>query len=520
MAVGVASSGGKSYPSKLNWYVFATCLCAGAGGLIFGYDIGISGGVTSMAPFLRKFFPSVYHKEILDTSTNQYCTFNNPLLTLFTSSLYLAALVASLFASWVTRAFGRRLSMFLGGLIFFAGGAINAFAQNIAMLIVGRILLGVGVGFSVQSIPLYVSEMAPPNHRGAFNIVFQLSITIGIFIANVVNYLFNKYVSGHLAWRLSLGGACVPALIITIAAYYLPNTPNSMLEKGQDKEAREMLKRIRGVDDNEVEQEFQDLVAARRAAKEVADRVGNAWKVIGQRKYRPQLILAVLIPAFQQLTGINVVMFYAPVLFKSIGLGSNASLVSAVVTGTINVLATVLSIALTDKKGRRFWFFLGGAQMFIFQALVAALIGWKFGTSGEVTNLPAWYSYLVVLFICIFVAGFAWSWGPLGWLVPSEIFQLEIRSAGQSIVASVNMLFTFIVAQLFLPLLCALKFGLFIFFAALIAVMTAFIFKYVPETNKIGIEQMQDVFKTHPTWKKYANDQDNGRLHNRRVDIV
>ncbi|EEF22567.1 sugar transporter, putative, partial [Ricinus communis] len=166
--------------------------------------------------------------------------------------------------------------------------------------------------------------------------------------------------------------------------------------------------------------------------------------------------MAVLIPALQQLTGINVVMFYAPVLFQSIGFKDDASLLSAVVTGIVNVLATFVSMYGTDKWGRRTLFLEGGLQMLIFQTLVAVFIGWKFGTTGIVNNLPSWYAVLVVLCICIFVAGFAWSWGPLGWLVPSEIFPLEIRSAAQSVVAAVNMLFTFAIAQLFLPMLCVL----------------------------------------------------------------
>ncbi|XP_022159411.1 sugar carrier protein C-like, partial [Momordica charantia] len=178
----------KNYPGELTFYVLITCIVAAMGGLIFGYDIGISGGVTSMAPFLQKFFPSVYEKEALDTSTNQYCKFDSVALTMFTSSLYLAALLASFVASWVTKTFGRKKSMLLGGFVFLVGAAINAAAQNIAMLIIGRICLGIGVGFSIQSVPLYVSEMAPSKYRGSLNVVFQLSITIGILVANLVNF--------------------------------------------------------------------------------------------------------------------------------------------------------------------------------------------------------------------------------------------------------------------------------------------------------------------------------------------
>ncbi|XP_031260996.1 sugar carrier protein C-like [Pistacia vera] len=494
-----SSKKGVEYPGKVTSYVLVTCIVAAMGGLIFGYDIGISGGVTSMAPFLIKFFPSVYHKEALDKSTNQYCKFDNFYLTMFTSSLYLAALVASFFASWVTRKLGRKVSMMLGGLIFFAGAAINAFALAIWMLIVGRILLGLGVGFSIQSVPLYVSEMAPYKHRGSLNIVFQLSITIGIFVANLVNY-FTQNIKGGEGWRYSLGGAMVPAAFIFFSALCLPNTPNSMLERGDKEKARAMLRRIRGVSDKEIEAEFNDLLAASEASKLVK----HPWRNLRKRHYRPHLVMAVLIPFFQQLTGINVVMFYAPVLFKTIGFGDNASLGSAVITGIVNMMSTFVSIYGTDKWGRRFLFLEGGIQMFIFQGLVAGFIGWKFGLTGQVTDLPKWYAIILVVFICVYVSAFAWSWGPLGWLVPSEIFPLEIRSAGQSIVASVNMFMTFLVAQLFLSMLCHLKFGLFIFFAFFVGIMTVYIHLFLPETKNIPIEEMSRVWREHWFWKHYV----------------
>ncbi|MCL7036181.1 hypothetical protein MKW94_023930 [Papaver nudicaule] len=212
--------------------------------------------------------------------------------------------------------------------------------------------------------------------------------------------------------------------------------------------------------------------------------------------------MAILIPFFQQLTGINVVMFYAPVLFKTIGFGNNASLMSAVITGLVNVFATFAAIFIVDKKGRRFLFLEGGCQMFIFQVLVGVLIWIKFGTDG-IADIPKAYAILVVFCICMFVAGFAWSWGPLGWLVPSEIFPLEIRSAAQSINVSVNMLFTFIIAQVFLSMLCHMKFGLFFFFGGFVFIMTLFVYFFIPETKGIPIEEMSQVWKQHWYWGKF-----------------
>ncbi|KAI3869356.1 hypothetical protein MKX03_014534 [Papaver bracteatum] len=491
----VSAGTGKEYPGKITLYVFLTCIVAACGGLIFGYDIGISGGVTAMTPFLQKFFPKVYRQESGADSTNQYCKFDSIPLTLFTSSLYLAALVASFFASAVTKIFGRKVSMFVGGIVFLGGAAINGAAQNVAMLIIGRIMLGIGVGFSNQSVPLYLSEMAPYKFRGALNICFQLMITIGILCANLVNYGTDKIESGQ-GWRVSLGLAGVPALIITVGALFLPDTPNSIIGRNKPEVARKHLQRIRGPVN--IDEEFNDLVAASDESKMVE----NPWRNLLQRRYRPHLCMAILIPFFQQLTGINVVMFYAPVLFKTIGFGNNASLMSAVITGLVNVFATFAAIFIVDKKGRRFLFLEGGCQMFIFQVLVGVLIWIKFGTDG-IAVIPKGYAILVVFCICMFVAGFAWSWGPLGWLVPSEIFPLEIRSAAQSINVSVNMLFTFIIAQVFLSMLCHMKFGLFFFFGGFVFIMTVFVYFFIPETKGIPIEEMSQVWKQHWYWGKF-----------------
>ncbi|PRQ20917.1 putative major facilitator, sugar transporter, major facilitator superfamily [Rosa chinensis] len=499
MAAGLAiTSEYRHYNGKLTLIVVISCMVAAMGGIIFGYDIGISGGVTSMEPFLKKFFPEVYRKMKEDTKVSNYCKFDSHLLTTFTSSLYIAGLVASFFASSITGAFGRKPSILVAGASFLAGSALGGAAVNLFMLISGRILLGIGVGFGNQAVPLYLSEMAPPTFRGAINIGFQLCVGIGVLSANLINFGTEKIRSGW-GWRISLAMAAVPAALLTLGALFLPETPNSLIQRTNDHErAKLMLQRTRGMVD--VQAELDDLIEASNKSKTI----DHPFRKIVQRKYRPQLVMALAIPFFQQLTGINVISFYAPILFRTLGLSESMSLLSAVIsTGVVGTAATFLSMLMVDKLGRRALFQIGGIQMFLSQIIVGSIMAAKLGDVGGLSKV---YAYLVLFFVCIYVAGFAWSWGPLGWLIPSEIFPLEIRSAGQSITVAVNFLFTFGIAQTFLSMLCCFKSGIFFFFGGWVMVMTAFVYFLLPETTNIPIEKMDEVWGEHWFWKRIVGE--------------
>lgn len=198
-------------------------------------------------------------------------------------------------------------------------------------------------------------------------------------------------------------------------------------------------------------------------------------------------------------------MFYAPVLFSTLGFKNDASLYSAVITGAVNVLSTIVSIYSVDKVGRRALLLEAGVQMFFSQAVVAIVLGLKVTDHSD--NLGKGFGILVVVMVCTFVSAFAWSWGPLGWLIPSETFPLETRSAGQSITVCVNLLFTFVIAQAFLSMLCHLKYGIFAFFSAWVLVMSLFVFFLLPETKNIPIEEMTErVWKRHWLWKRFMDD--------------
>ncbi|KAF8690405.1 hypothetical protein HU200_040756 [Digitaria exilis] len=445
-----------------------------------------------MDDFLVRFFPSVYARKHRAKEDN-YCKFDDQRLQLFTSSLYLAALAASFVASRICTRFGRKRTMQAASVFFLAGSGLCAGAVDLPMLIVGRVCLGVGVGFGNQAAPLFLSEIAPAHIRGALNILFQLNVTIGILVANVVNYFASAV--HPLGWRYALGGAAVPAAMLFLGSLAITETPTSL--------------KIRGT--GEVDAEFDEIRRPRRGA----ERGGETVPRLLRRESRPPVVIAVAMQVFQQFTGINALMFYAPVLFQTMRFKADGSLLSAVVTGGVNVVSTVVSIVLVDSVGRRKLLLEACAQMLVAQVAVGGImvVHVKADDPGSTMN-SAWAVAIVVL-ICVYVSSFAWSWGPLGWLIPSETFPLETRTAGFSLAVSSNMLFTFLIAQAFLSMMCTLRAFIFFFFAVWIVVMGTFVMVLLPETKGVPIDEMVErVWRRHWFWKRCFGDANDARVNN------
>jgi MFS family permease len=342
------------YHSKLNAYVVVVSLIAASGGLLFGYDLGITGklkfcikqhlphfpschampscrpgtrqshvprsflfslynhtssylyfhslflptgGVEATPAFQQKFFPDVYEANLANEgNTDPWCVYNSATLQLFTSSLFLAGLVISLPAAYATRRFGRKFTMICAATCFIIGAALNAAAENLAMLIVGRTFLGFGIGGSNAVVPLYLSEMAPFKLRGALNNLFQLLTTLGILIAQLVNYAL---VSVDWGWRLSLGLAAVPAIVLLLGGIFLPESPNSLIERGYNDSGRAVLEKLRGTE--EIQAEYDDIVLAAEESKKIS--AMQSFKAQFQPAYLPMFITTISIAFFQQFTG-------------------------------------------------------------------------------------------------------------------------------------------------------------------------------------------------------------------------
>ncbi|KAJ4820114.1 Sugar transport protein 13 [Rhynchospora pubera] len=235
-----------------------------------------------MNDFLKEFFPTVYHTKHKESN---YCKYDNQWLQLFTSSLYLAGFIATFFASYTTRNLGRKPTMLIAGFFFIVGVIFNGAAKNLAMLIVGRIILGCGIGFANQAVPLFLSEIAPTDIRGGLNILFQLNVTIGILFANMINYGTSKI--HPWGWRLSLSVAGIPAVLFTLGALFVTETPNSLIERGHLEEGKKVLKKIRGTEN--VDPEFNEILKA----SHIAHRVKHPFRNLLLRRNRPQLVIAI-----------------------------------------------------------------------------------------------------------------------------------------------------------------------------------------------------------------------------------
>lgn len=582
---------------------------------MFGYDIGISGGVTVMDDFLCQFFPSVLKQKIeeglQDTRTNcpkipiksrndpgaasLYCLFDSQIVQFFTSSLYLAAMVASFFAGIVSRRHGRKATMLMAGIFYDIGvvlcttsGSFHSSTQaSLAMLICGRIMLGFGVAFGNQAVPLFLSEIAPADARGTLNNLFQLNVTIGVLVANIVNLQAEKI--HPWGWRLSLGLAGVPALLFTVGSLLIEETPNSLAQRGLHRSAELVLHKLRGDGynargalqvmmkasydplqnlnpnlitsinynlnssinsnlnyptitsnlnlnsnpnsniaptinsnhNNKIKPNFSPSINTNLNPNINYPYISNPTISIHQshdhhiatrrkcglfgngllaRSNRPPLIICIAVQFFQQFTGIDAVLFYSPVLFKALGFKTDASLSSSMIIAIVNVVSTLVCIVLVDRVGRRALLLQASVQMF----LALALCGIILKGTGERHSLATWQAIVALSLVCVFVMAYSWSWGPLGWLISTEIFPLASRSEGQSVSVFFNMLFTFAIAHTTVTMLCHMKFGIFFFFAGWSVVMGALAYLFLPETMNMEIEVMGTIWSYHWFWKRFV----------------
>ncbi|KAG0745594.1 hypothetical protein G6F57_009177 [Rhizopus arrhizus] len=472
--------------SKLQLYI--VCVFAAMGGFCFGYDTGVISGVLVLPDFIQ-----VITGDPTQTSLRSIQT------SVITGLLLAGCFVGSLVAGPSCERLSRKYTIILGTAVFVLGAGIQTGANSYGMMVAGRFVAGLGVGTLSMAVPLYLSELSPKEIRGRLISLQQLMITIGIMVAFWAGAGTEIH---HASWRIPIAIQIIPAGVLGIGAIFLPFSPRWLISHGRNEEALAVLAKLHANNDKSaphVVQEYEEIVA--QVEHERAVSVSSYFELFKGNILR-RMILGILIQIFQQFTGINSIMYYAPKIFVQAGInGNTASLIASGVNGVLNVFATIPAILFLDRLGRRFVLISGACVMgtaMLLCGIVMAATGRVYETeTGEKAvdmsgNVHA--SYFCIVMIYFFVAGFAYSWGPVGWVYPAEIYPLAIRAKGTSLTTAANWLMNFVIS-LFVPvMLTTITWGTYIFFGCCCAVMAICVFLFFPETKGRSLEEMDLVF--------------------------
>ena len=434
-------------------FVYVVASVAALGGLLFGYDTGVISGALL---FIKT-----------DFELNAF------LEGFIVSSLLLGAMVGAGVSGALSDRLGRRTIILVAAAIFAVGALGAGLAPNVWVLVFFRFFLGLGVGSASALVPSYISESAPTDVRGSLSSLFQLAITLGILMAYLVNAAFASVGS----WRWPVALAVVPALVLLVGMYFLPETPRWLVGKDRDEEARRVLSRTRS--EEEVEQELQEI---RRTEEQEGEQAG--YRELLAPWVRPMLVVGVGLAVFQQFVGINTVIYYAPTIIKSTGLADVASLLATVGIGVVNVLMTIVAILVIDRVGRKPLLLVGLVGMTVSLLILGAAFAFS-GLSGII-------SWVTLAGLMLYIASFAVSFGPVLWVMLPEIFPLKARGTGTGVSALSNWGANFVVAQAFLPLVALIgRSAVFWILAGICVVAMLFIYFLVPETKGRSLEQIE-----------------------------
>lgn len=429
---------------------------AAIGGLLFGYDTGVISGAL------------LYLKDDLHANDFEQQA--------IVSSLLLGAIVGALISGYLADAISRKWTKVISGSVYVIGALGCAFAVNAPMLIGFRTLLGISVGTASFVSPLYISEMSPPRVRGGLVSFNQLAITSGILLAYVVNFLFKDVTDN---WRWMLGVAVIPGAALAIGMLTVPQTPRWLAQRGREDDARRTLERLREDDPD------ADVDAELDAIREANEKEGSSGlRDLLKPKIRPLLVVGLGLALFQQLVGVNTVIYYAPTILSDTGLTKSSSVTQTVFVGITNVVFTVVAVLLLDKVGRRKLLITGTIGL----TVALATLGVYFTSSTLQDTAP----YLALVALLLFIASFAVGLGPVFWLMISEIFPTGVRSPAMSVSTVGNWGANFLVSATFLSLGSLItRQGVFYLYAAIAVVAVIFFAARVPETRDRSLEDIQ-----------------------------
>ena len=432
-------------PQVNHGFIARISFIAALGGVLYGYDMGI---IAAAVIFVK-------HSFALSTFMEE----------LVVSIVLIGAMVGAMVGGAVADGIGRRATLIWAGAIFIAGSVLAPLSPNVSTLIVARFIIGLGIGFTSVTAPVYVSELAPPQSRGMLIGLYQFALTIGIALADLVGY----WLARDEAWRLMFGIAAVPTLLFLAVILTVPESPRWLFAHARQKDAESVL--LSYTDANGAQQFLTDIREGLKTPIE------QRWKALWTPAVRFSVFIAVGFTVLQQVTGINTIIYYGPQIFELAGIGSHSnSILATLVVAVVNVIGTVVGIVLVDRVGRKPLLYVGVGGMTV------ALFALAFSFSHQAA-LGASLGAIAIACLMLYIACFAFSMGAIAWILVSEVFPLRVRGRGVAVATLASGISNFAVSLTFLSLINAVGSAVtFAIYGALSIVTLIFIRFVVPET--------------------------------------
>jgi sugar porter (SP) family MFS transporter len=431
-------------------YVIYVSIVAALGGLLFGFDTAIIAGA---ARFLKERFALSAFGEGLAVSI-----------------VLVGCMAGAAIAGTVSDRLGRRRFMFISAVLFFISALGCAIPQNLIQFLAFRFIGGLAIGSASIVSPLYISEVAPPKIRGALVSVNQLAIVTGILMSYFVSWILVG--AGASNWRWMFATGAIPAVVFFLFVLGVPESPRWLVKQGRESEASTILTRLNGPEIAQTE-----MVTI----KETLTLEGGSLKELFQPGFRTALFIGIFLAVFQQITGINAVIYYAPRFFEAAGLARSSAILQSALIGVVNVIFTLVAIALVDRLGRKPMLMVGSAGM-----------GLSFILLGAAFKFQLFSGSLILLFTLLYIAFFAMTLGPIVWVVIAEIFPTRIRGRAMAI-ATVSLWLADFAVSLTFPVIADKLHESFAFwlYAGMCLINFLFIWAVLPETKGKSLEEIE-----------------------------
>lgn len=452
----------KSQENQNKTLIFIISLIAAMGGFLFGFDTGVISGALN---FLQD--PKGWGISDFD-------------LGWVTTAVLFGAVFGCLISGRITDILGRKKIIIVTSVIFMFGAIASGSAPNVQILIISRFALGIGIGIASFSVPLYIAEISPARKRGALVTLNQLMITIGILVSYITDYWVAND-SNPFSWRLMFHIGFIPGFILFTGMFFLPETPRWLINKGKEKEGRNVLEKVEDPDlVDETINKMKEEIALDSKTKITLKQLFSPW-------LKFPLIIGIGIMMYSEFTGIDTIVYYTPKIFKIAGFVSNEqAILPAIIIGLANVLFTIVSIFLLDRVGRRPLFLIGLAGLVITLSAIGTCFYFQ-------NSLGVFFNYCTIISMFLFIVSFAISFGPLGWLLISEVFPLKLRGLGMSISSFANWFSNATVNFLFLKVVNVISLsGAFWTFSLIGLSALIWGYYYIPETKGKSLEQIED----------------------------